>query len=446
MPIVCGIKFRGTGKVYYFAPGEVQDLEVNDYVIVETARGKEMGQVTLPPHQVPEAEIVGELKSVLRRAVPADLLDAQHFRRQEADALVVCKEQVTKFSLPMKVINAEYNFDGTRLTFCFSSEQRVDFRELVRELARIFKTRIELRQIGVRDETKIMGGIGKCGRPLCCATWLTEFYPVSIRMAKQQDLPLSPMEISGCCGRLLCCLGYENDCYQEVKGRFPKVGKMVSTPKGVGKVIKVSVLKEVVIILLEDGSTVNLTAEELAGTAPVQVEVQDLDEEDERASEALATVPMPESTGADESLAEEAAMFVGDGSEEHTSPTREGAGGSSSRRWHRPKPAARPVSKPNEPSLQEGEQRDRADSAGSDSASTRPARRRTHHPRGSAQPSQSQGQKPERQDQGDDGDEEKKEARNPDSPQSRHSTRSRRHRSRSKTGKTEGTEAKPSGD
>ena len=235
MPIVCGIRFRGTGKVYYFSPGEIQDLQTDDYVIVETARGVELGQVIMPAVEVDQAEIVAELKPVLRRASPADLLDAEGFRQQEPGAVIKCKELAAKLGLAMKIISAEYNYDGTRLTFFFTAEQRVDFRELVRELAHAFRTRIELRQVGVRDEAKIMGGIGKCGRPLCCASWLTEFCPVSIRMAKQQDLPLSPMEISGLCGRLLCCLEYENGYYQEVKGRFPKVGKNIETPLGPGR-------------------------------------------------------------------------------------------------------------------------------------------------------------------------------------------------------------------
>ena len=272
MPIVCGIRFRGTGKVYHFSPGEIQDLQTDDYVIVETARGVELGQVIMPAVEVDQAEIVAELKPVLRRASPADLLDAEGFRQQEPGAVIKCKELAAKLGLAMKIISAEYNYDGTRLTFFFTAEQRVDFRELVRELAHAFRTRIELRQVGVRDEAKIMGGIGKCGRPLCCASWLTEFCPVSIRMAKQQDLPLSPMEISGLCGRLLCCLEYENGYYQEVKGRFPKVGKSIETPLGPGKVIKVSALKETVSILLADGSTLELTAEQLAGNAAITVE------------------------------------------------------------------------------------------------------------------------------------------------------------------------------
>jgi len=269
MPIVCGIRFRGTGKVYYFDPGEaLQDLEVGDHVIVETARGAELGEVAFPCQEVEEGEVVGELKPVLRRATTADLLDAQLYQAKEGEACETCREQVAKFKLPMKVVSAEYSFDGSRLTFFFTAEQRVDFRQLVRELARIFRTRIELRQIGVRDEARIVGGLGKCGRPLCCETWLNDFSPVSIRMAKQQDLPLSPMEISGLCGRLLCCLGYEHDYYKDVKSRFPRVGKRIDTPKGQGKVVHVSVLRETVTVLYEDGSELDFTASQLSDDVP----------------------------------------------------------------------------------------------------------------------------------------------------------------------------------
>jgi len=179
---------------------------------------------------------------------------------------------VRRLGLPMKVVGAEYSFDGSRLTVFFTSEQRVDFRQLVRELARSFKTHIDLRQIGVRDEARIVGGVGRCGRPLCCATWLADFSPVSIRMAKAQDLPLSPMEISGLCGRLLCCLTYEHDYYHEVKARFPKVGKMITSPLGPAKVIKVSVLHERATLLFEDGSTAALSAEQLSGEAPIDAQ------------------------------------------------------------------------------------------------------------------------------------------------------------------------------
>lgn len=280
MPIVCGVRFRESSKIYYFSPGDVTDLQVEDRVIVETSRGQELGVIKMPPKEVDQSKIVGQLKPILRRAAATDLLDAQHFQAQEAQALEQCKELVNKSNLPMKVVGAEYSYDGTRLTFFFTSEQRVDFRDLVRELAYIFKTRIELRQIGVRDEAKMKGGLGKCGRMLCCATWLHEFCPVSIRMAKQQDLPLTPMEISGLCGRLLCCLEYENDYYQEVKGKFPKVGKAIMTPRGPGKVAKVSVLKETVSVLLEDGSTIELTADQAAGKAAIEEQTGDRDVEE----------------------------------------------------------------------------------------------------------------------------------------------------------------------
>ncbi len=268
MPIVCGIRFRGTGKIYYFSPCEL-DLAQGDHVVVETSRGQEIAQVALPAQDVEDDEVVGQLKPVIRRATTADLLDAETYRKQEDDALDKCREQVQQTNLPMKVVSAEYNYDGSRLTFFFTSEQRVDFRELVRDLARLFRTRIELRQIGVRDESKIVGGVGRCGRPLCCATWMNDFVPVSIRMAKQQDLPLSPMEISGLCGRLLCCLSYENDYYCEVKKRFPRVGKIVEIAGGRAKVIGVNVLTELAMVLLDDGTTMELTLEQLTAEAPI---------------------------------------------------------------------------------------------------------------------------------------------------------------------------------
>ncbi|MGI5916114.1 MAG: PSP1 domain-containing protein [Anaerolineae bacterium] len=289
MPIVCGVQFRGAGKVYYFSPGEVTDIVEGDYVIVETSRGRELGHVSQAPHEVDSSDIVGELKPILQRATPLDLLEAQRFQQQEDQALETCQEQVARFNLPMKVVQAEYNFDGSRLTFYFSADQRVDFRELVRELAHIFKTRIELRQIGVRDEAKLIGGLGKCGRPLCCATWLTDFCPVSIRMAKQQDLPLSPMEISGLCGRLLCCLVYENDFYQDIKSRFPKVGKRIDTPAGSGKVIKVNVFTEMVSVLLGDGTALELTADQVAGKAPIEI-ADESDTRQEALDEALEAI------------------------------------------------------------------------------------------------------------------------------------------------------------
>jgi len=272
MPIVVGVKFRGVGKVYYFSPNQIEDLTLDDHVIVETARGIEMGQVVQAPHEVPEDKVVGQLKPVMRKASPAELLDAQRYQAKEAEAVALCREQVARAGLPMKVVQAEYNYDGSRLTFFFASEQRVDFRDLVRDLAHQFKTRIELRQIGVRDEARILGGIGKCGRPLCCATWLTDFAPVSIRMAKQQDLPLSPMEISGLCGRLLCCLAYETEMYKEVKSKFPKVGKMIETSVGPARLNRVRVFAETAEVELEDGTRLELTADQVAGKEPIVFE------------------------------------------------------------------------------------------------------------------------------------------------------------------------------
>ncbi len=275
MPTVCGIQFRGTGKIYDFGAPSGDELQINDHVIVDTARGLEMGRVVVTQHEISQDEIVGDLKPILRRANPSDLMESQRYQAKEEDAVAKCREQVTRYGLPMKITSAEYSFDGSRLTFYFTAEQRVDFRELVRELARAFRTRIELRQIGVRDEARMLGGLGKCGRPLCCKTWLSDFCPISIRMAKAQDLSLSPLEISGVCGRLLCCLRYEFDHYKAVKKQFPKVGKYADTPLGTARVVKVSALKETATLLFEDGSTVDMTPGQMAGEEPLDVATQD---------------------------------------------------------------------------------------------------------------------------------------------------------------------------
>jgi cell fate regulator YaaT (PSP1 superfamily) len=250
MPTVVGVKFRNSAKVYYFGPGDLEP-EVGEYVIVETVRGQEAGTIAFTPREVSEQEIPGRLKAILRRATALDLTQMEQYQQQEAEALCLCYEKVSEFGLPMKVILAEYNFDGSYLTFYFTAEKRVDFRALVKELARTFKARIELRQVGVRDEVRLLGGYGLCGRSHCCSTWMTEFRPISIRMAKQQDLPLSPMEISGVCGRLLCCLAYENDFYGEVKKKMPRRGSQVATPQGLGQVVAHNVLQESVDVRLE---------------------------------------------------------------------------------------------------------------------------------------------------------------------------------------------------
>jgi cell fate regulator YaaT (PSP1 superfamily) len=264
MPLVIGVRFNPATKVYYFDPSGLEDLMVGEEVVVETARGEEIGKVIIAPHQVSDKEIVGRLKGVRRRASALDLTEMAYYRYKERDALERCREKALEHNLPMKIVRAEYNYDGRRLTFFFAAEKRVDFRKLVQDLARSFKARIELRQIGVRDEAKLMGGIGKCGLSLCCSTWLTEFDPVSIKMAKQQDLPLSPMEISGVCGRLLCCLAYEREYYAEAKRRFPRRGDVIETPQGRGRVVQVNVIKETLQVELENQITVEISTEELA--------------------------------------------------------------------------------------------------------------------------------------------------------------------------------------
>jgi cell fate regulator YaaT (PSP1 superfamily) len=263
MPIVVGIRFNPVTKMYYFSPGELQDLAEGDPVIVETSQGEELGWVVASSREVSVDEIKGKLKSIVRRAEPTDLALLDSFALKEESALERCREKVAELGLPMKVIKAEYSFDGKRLVFSFVAEERVDFRELVRALARSFKTRIEMRQIGARDEAKLIGGYGPCGRPLCCVSWLTEFHPVSIRMAKQQDLPLTPTEISGLCGRLLCCLAYENDLYAVVKNKMPKVGATVETPQGQGVVRSHNVLTETVTVELQSEIVIEITPEEL---------------------------------------------------------------------------------------------------------------------------------------------------------------------------------------
>jgi len=263
MPEIVGIRFKPVTKVYYFDPGEYRDLAENDPVVVETARGEELGWVTIPLRVVPDEEIKGSLKAITRCATPLDLALMEEYRTRELQALERCRDKVAELGLPMKVVRAEYSFNGRRLLFAFISEQRVDFRELVRILARSFKTRIEMKQIGARDEAKLIGGYGRCGRELCCTTWLTEFHPVSIKMAKQQDLPLAPSEISGLCGRLLCCLAYENDQYAEFKKTLPKVGTQVITPHGKGVIVGLNVLTESALVELPSELTVEVNADDV---------------------------------------------------------------------------------------------------------------------------------------------------------------------------------------
>jgi cell fate regulator YaaT (PSP1 superfamily) len=264
MPLIIGVRFNPAGKVYFFDPTGFEEIRVGEYVVVETARGEEVGKVVVSPREVSGEEVVRRLKGVVRQASAVDLTQMKYYQYRERDALVRCQEKVQEHGLPMKIVRAEYNYDGSHLVFFFAAEKRVDFRKLVQDLARSFRSRIELRQIGVRDEAKLLGGVGRCGRELCCSTWLTEFDPVSIKMAKLQDLPLSPMDISGVCGRLLCCLAYESDYYAEVKDKLPKLGKVIDTPHGRGKVVEINVVKEAIQVELESQVTIEITHEELS--------------------------------------------------------------------------------------------------------------------------------------------------------------------------------------
>ena len=248
---IAGVRFRGSGKIYWFDPGQLE-LKSGTHVIVETVRGVEFGMVTGPVREVEEDKISQPLREVVRIATDED--EAQQLRNQEKEreAMAICKAKIRKHGLEMKLIDAEYTFDNNKILFYFTADGRIDFRELVKDLAGVFRTRIELRQIGVRDETKILGGIGICGRALCCHTWLTDFIPVSIKMAKEQNLSLNPTKISGVCGRLMCCLKNEEATYEYLNSKLPFVGEMVTTLTGVeGKVVSVSVLRQKVKILIE---------------------------------------------------------------------------------------------------------------------------------------------------------------------------------------------------
>ncbi len=262
MAEIVGIRFKKAGKVYYFDPAGI-DLEVNDYVVVQTARGLELGYVVIAPRQVLVNEVTTPLKPVVRKAEPEDIRHAQELENKEKEALIECGKLIAKLDLPMKLLSAEYNLEGSRLTFYFSAEERVDFRELVREFTNRFKVRVELRQVGPRDKAKLVGGFGRCGRPLCCMSFLSEFTPVSIKMAKEQNVPLNPMKISGVCGRLLCCLTYENKQYQAMKEKLPKKGQRVSTAMGVATVVGSNPLKETVLVELESQVAVELPLSEI---------------------------------------------------------------------------------------------------------------------------------------------------------------------------------------
>ena len=255
MTKVIGVRFRTAGKVYFFDPLQLE-IKRGDHVIVETARGIEFGTVVAGVHEVEDDKVIQPLKPVMRIAGERDIEQEAANKEKEKEAFKICKEKILKHGLEMKLIDAEYTFDNNKLLFYFTADGRIDFRELVKDLASVFRTRIELRQIGVRDETKICGGIGICGRTLCCHSYLSEFAPVSIKMAKEQNLSLNPTKISGVCGRLMCCLKNEEEAYEELNSRLPHIGSHVKTAEGLdAEVQSVSVLKQLVkvIVFLDDG-------------------------------------------------------------------------------------------------------------------------------------------------------------------------------------------------
>lgn len=270
MSTIVGVRFKKAGKIYYFAPGP-HTVVVGDGVIVETARGVEYGKVVIGPRRVESDQVVQPLKEIIRKATHKDEKQVERNKQKEERAFAIALEKIAYRKLPMKLINVEYTFDMNKIVFFFTADGRIDFRELVKDLANIFRTRIELRQVGVRDEAKVINGIGACGRPLCCATFLGDFASVSIRMAKNQNLSLNPTKISGICGRLMCCLKYEDDLYekggdlyqenkrpQEVILEPPGVGKCVVTDEGLGKVLKINRNKKMVKVQLDEGRTIDV--------------------------------------------------------------------------------------------------------------------------------------------------------------------------------------------
>jgi cell fate regulator YaaT (PSP1 superfamily) len=272
---VVGIRFKKAGKIYYFDPNELI-IQKGDFVIVETVRGVEFGRVVIGPKKVDENDVVLPLKKVLRIADHKDQMIVAENKVAAKEAYDVCCEKVTLHELDMKLVDVEYTFDRNKIIFYFTADGRVDFRELVKDLASIFRTRIELRQIGVRDEAKMLGGIGPCGRMLCCSTFLGDFEPVSIKMAKDQNLSLNPTKISGLCGRLMCCLKYENDDYEAAKELLPDLGDWIDTPDGKGKVVGLNILERVLQVeISEQERVLEYTLDEILQEDAVSVQSTD---------------------------------------------------------------------------------------------------------------------------------------------------------------------------
>lgn len=282
MTEVIGVRFKEVGKIYYFDPNGIP-LKVGDYVIVETARGVECGQVAMSNRQIADEDIVHPLKKMLRKATDEDIQIMADNREKERKAFELCEEKILHHKLNMKLVDVEYTLDNNKILFYFTADGRVDFRALVKDLASVFRTRIELRQIGVRDEAKMLGGIGICGRPFCCSSFLGEFQPVSIKMAKEQGLSLSPVKISGSCGRLMCCLKYEQEAYTELLKKTPKVGAIVSTPDGKGIVVEQNLLTGVLKVSLDKSqsavpSTYNVKQVKIIKDMQIRVDRKELEQ------------------------------------------------------------------------------------------------------------------------------------------------------------------------
>lgn len=259
MPLVVGVSFRKVGKVYYFDPVELE-LNEGDFIIAETARGMEFGEVVLEPREVGEEDLVAPLKPIVRLATGDDLQREASNREREAYAFQVCQSKIAKHNLPMKLLESEYAFDGSQVTFSFSADGRVDFRELVKDVAGTLRTKVQLHQIGVRDEAKLIGGYGTCGRPLCCATFLSSFDPISMKMAKDQSLFLNPAKFSGCCGKLMCCLRYEHDFYKQAQRSLPSVGAVLPLEKGEGRVVDINYVSGEITVQTEEGVQIHIPA------------------------------------------------------------------------------------------------------------------------------------------------------------------------------------------
>ena len=295
MQNIIGVRFKKAGKIYYFGPGNLE-IKQGDRVIVETARGMECGLTVLGPREVEDSEITPPLKIVHRIATASDIQRIEDNKKREQETFGICEKKIQEHGLPMKLVEVEYTFDMNKIIFYFTADGRIDFRDLVKDLASVFRTRIELRQIGVRDEAKFMGGIGCCGRPLCCATFLGDFEPVSIRMAKEQNLSLNPTKISGICGRLMCCLKYENDCYcgdchkRQAKIVPPTQGSHVVVADGEGKVISLNQQRRTATILLDNSRTVVVSWEDV-------IEKDETDVTKIPAAETAGTVDKVDKTG-----------------------------------------------------------------------------------------------------------------------------------------------------